>query len=368
MRDFYEVLGVSRDASADEIKHAYRKKARQLHPDYAGPESEEAFKEVSVAYEVLRDPQKRREYDMGGASAFSGAGAGDNFGFADLFEAMFGSMGFSSGMGQTRARRGQDLLRAVEITLEEVTFGVTKDIRLDTAVVCETCEGSCCAPGTSPAICSTCGGSGSIRTVQNSLLGPIQTTIACQACAGRGHTIPHPCPECAGEGRVRATRTLQIQIPAGVQDGARLRLTGEGEAGPEGGPSGDLYIEIRQKSDSRFSRQGTDLHTRITIPMTTAALGTVFSLETYDGEQEVIIPAGTQPETEIVLKGLGIGRPTGRGRGNLRIHIGVNIPDDLSADQRNVLEQLAQERGETRVPPPDSAAGPLGWLKNKFGA
>lgn len=365
MRDFYEVLGVSRDASEDEIKRAYRAKARKLHPDYAGPESEDAFKEVTVAYEVLRDPQKRREYDMGGPSVFGGGT--EDFGFADLFQAMFGSMGFSSA-AQGRTRRGQDILQAVEVTLEEVTFGTTKEIKIDSAVRCGTCEGTCCAPGTSPMQCSTCGGAGSVRVVQRSLLGPIQTAIPCEVCGGRGHTIPTPCPDCAGQGRVRASRKLQLQIPVGVQDGVRLRMAGQGEAGPEGGPSGDLYIEVRQKPDARFSRKGTDLHTRITIPMTTAALGTVFSLATFDGEQEVVIPSGTQPDTEIVLKGLGIGRPSGRSRGDLRVHVSVEIPKSLRPEDREALEKMAEARGEERVAPPEgSPAGPISWLKSKLG-
>ncbi len=358
---------MSKDATETEIKRAYRAKARELHPDYAGPESEDAFKEVSVAYEVLRNPEKRQEYDMRGASAFGGGGGGGaDFGFTDLFEAMFGSMGFTS-TGTPRARRGQDILRALEITLEEVTFGVSKDIRIDTAVQCSTCEGSCCAPGTTPRTCPACGGSGSVRVVQRSLLGPIQTVVACDACGGRGHTIPNPCPECAGDGRVRAAKKLQIQIPAGVQDGARLRLSGHGEAGPEGGPAGDLYVEIRQKPNDRFSRQGSDLHTRIKIPMTTAALGTVFSLETFDGEQEVIIEPGTQPDTEVVLKDLGVGKPNGRGRGNLRVHIGVEIPKDLSAEDFEALEKIAERREEHRVAPPEGVGGPLGWIRSKLG-
>ena len=356
---------MSKDATETEIKRAYRAKARELHPDYAGPESEDAFKEVSVAYEVLRDPQKRQEYDMRGASAFGGSGAED-FGFSDLFQAMFGSMGFTSS-SVPRARRGQDILRALEITLEEVTFGVTKDIRIDTAVQCTVCEGSCCAPGTSPKTCSTCGGSGQMRVVQRSLLGPIQTVVACNVCGGRGHTIPTPCPECAGDGRVRAARKLQVQIPAGVQDGARLRLSGHGEAGPEGGPAGDLYVEIRQKANDLFFRQGSDLHARITIPMTTAALGTVYPLETFDGEQEVIIQPGTQPETEVTLKGLGVGRTSGRGRGDLRVHIAIEIPRDLSDEDLEALEKIAERREEHRVPPPEGVGGPLGWIRSKLG-
>lgn len=371
MKDFYEVLGVSRTASQDEIKHAYRKQARKLHPDYAGPESEDAFKELTVAYEVLSDPDKRRTYDAGGPEALRGGGmpAGD-FGFADLFEAMFGMGGmggFASARGpEPRGRRGQDSMVAVEVTLEEITFGVTKDITINTAVTCATCEGTSCQPGTSPVTCSVCGGTGSITRVQQSLLGAIRTAQVCEACAGHGQTIPHPCEECGGEGRVRTTRTLSVEIPAGVEGGTRIRLREEGEVGPGGGPAGDLYIEIRELPHNVFSRQGFDLHTAFSVPMTAASLGTMLSLQTFDGDHEVNLKPGTQSGADIVLKGLGIGRLGGRGRGDLHVHIDVVTPTNLSAEEAELIEKLAEMRGEERIEPVGASTGAFGWLKKKF--
>ncbi len=373
MTDYYQILGVSADASAEEIKKAYRKRARQLHPDYAGPESEEAFKELSVAYDVLSDPQKRRQYDIGGPDAFSGAGNGfpSEFGFADLFETMFGGGGSfgggrSSGPAQ-RTRRGQDSLVAVELTLEEIVFGTRKDIRVDTEVLCETCQGSCCEPGTSPVVCSACGGAGSVNRVQQTLLGAIRTQAVCYSCQGYGQTIPNPCHECAGEGKTAANRTVSFDVPAGVENGTRIRLSGKGSVGPAGGPAGDLYVEIREKSNPLFARQGIHLHTRIEVPMALAALGTVFSLTTLDGEQELVIAPGTQPESEIVLKGLGVGRLGGSGRGNLYVHVGVQTPTDLDERQTELLEELAELRGEQRVEPVAMAgSSPLRWFKDKL--
>lgn len=372
MKDFYEVLGVSRTASQDEIKHAYRKKARKLHPDYAGPESEDAFKELTVAYEVLSDPEKRSAYDAGGPEALRGGGMpmGD-FGFADLFEAMFGMGGMSGfgggGRGPTpRGRRGQDSMVAVEVNLEEITFGVTKDISINTAVTCTVCDGTCCEPGTSPVTCSVCGGTGSVTRVQQSLLGAIRTAQVCQACGGHGQTIPSPCLECGGDGRIHTTRNLSVDIPAGVEGGTRIRLRDEGEVGPGGGPSGDLYIEVRELPHEIFSRQGFDLHTAFSVPMTAAALGTVLDLHTFDGDREVTLKPGTQSGADIVMKGLGVGRLGGRGRGDLHVHIDVVTPTDMGPEEVELIERLADLRGEERVEPVGASTGAFGWLKKKF--
>lgn len=372
MRDYYEVLGVSSNATADEIKKAYRKKARQLHPDYAGADSEEAFKELSVAYDVLSDPQKREQYDLGGPAAFSGGGAGPtgDFGFADLFETMFGGMGgFGGPTGPTqRTRRGQDSLIAVEVTLEEVVFGTKKEVKVNTAIECDVCHGSCCEPGTSPTTCPTCGGTGSVTRVQQTLLGAIRTSAPCRTCQGHGQTIDHPCHECVGEGRVRASRTVSFEVPAGVENGTRIRLAGKGEVGPAGGPAGDLYVEIREKPHPLFARQGIHLHTRIDVPVALAALGTVFTLDTLDGQQELVIDPGTQPEAELTLKGLGVARLGGSGRGNLYVHVGVKTPTNLDDRQRELLEELAELRGEQRVEPVGAGThGPLKWFKDKLG-
>lgn len=373
MKDYYEILGVSRDASQDEIKRAYRKRARHLHPDYAGAESEDAFKELSAAYEVLSDSQKRRAYDLGGPDAVRGAGsnfgAGD-YGFADLFETMFGGMGggFASSRGPVpRGRRGRDSLLAVELTLEEITFGATKDLQIDTAILCEVCGGSCCEPGTSPETCAVCGGTGSVVRLQQSLLGTIRTSAACQNCHGHGQVIPSPCQECAGDGRVYTARTISVDIPAGAEDGTRIRLRGEGEVGPGGGPAGDLYLEVRQLPHPIFARSGYDLYTRIDVPMTMAALGSRFVLTTFDGDREVTVQAGTQSGEEILLKGLGVGRPRG-GRGDLHVTVGVETPRKLDDQQRHLLEELAQLRGEERAEPAGAGRGPMKWFKDKLGS
>lgn len=371
MKDYYEILGVPRDATEDQIKKAYRRLARKLHPDVAGTGSEEAFKDLSVAYETLSNPRKRQAYDMAGEAGPSAprSGAAGGFPFDDIFETMFGGGFSATSTGPSpRGRRGQDSLTAVEVTLEDVTFGTTKPVSVDTAVVCPACHGTCCAPGTSPQTCSTCGGSGTVTRVQRSLLGTIRTSGPCPACGGHGTTIPHPCPECSGEGRVRSRRTLSVEIPTGVDTGTRIRLSGQGEAGPGGGPAGDLYVEVRVKKHKVFTRRGDDLHTWITVPMTTAALGTVFELQTLDGSREVRIKPGTQPNDDIALSGLGVGHLNRAGRGDLHVHVEVEIPKRLDDRSQALLEELAELRGEKRFEPVESSThGPLGWLRGKLG-
>ncbi len=369
MRDYYEVLGVSKSATTEEIRRAYRKKARELHPDYAGVESEEAFKEVSVAYETLSDPDKRERYDLGvpvnrtGGTPFTGGFGG----FSDIFDAMFNMGGFSAPQANpNRGRAGSDTTVAIEVTLEEVVFGAEKQVMIDTQMVCTTCEGTCCAPGTSPVKCSMCSGTGSVTRVQNSLLGQLRLAVPCNACGGQGRTIPNPCHECRGEGRVRATRTISVDIPAGVETGSRVRLRGQGEAGTMGSVAGDLYVEIRVRPDQYFSRRGYDLHTSINVPMTTAALGVKFPLLTFDGEQEIVIQPGTQPNEEIVLRGLGIGRLRGGGRGDLHVHVGVEIPTKLDDRSRELLDELAKHRGEDAERPEVRGGGFFGKLKDKL--
>ncbi len=370
MTDYYEVLGVSKDASTEDIRRAYRKKARTLHPDYAGPESEEAFKELSQAYEVLSDPQKRERYDLGIPVNGSAGGAQyGSFGFADLFETVFSTMGggFGPPTGPgSRGRTGNDMQVAVEVTLEDIVFGTEKTVMLDTQMACGTCEGTCCAPGTTPVTCATCNGTGSVTRLQNSILGQLRMQAPCDVCRGQGQTIPNPCTECRGEGRVRATRTVAVDIPAGVESGSRIRLSGQGEAGSRGGAAGDLYVEVRVLPDNLFSRRGNDLHTEIRIPMTTAALGVQFPLTTFDGRQDLVIPPGTQPDEVIVLKGLGVKRLRGSGRGDLHVHIGVEIPTKLDDRSRELIEELAKHRGEEAPPAPEKSSGLFGRLKGKL--
>lgn len=355
--DYYETLGVSRNASAEEIKKAYRKLARKLHPDVAGPEAEDKFKDVTAAYEVLSNPEKRAQYDMGG-SGFTGMGGASatGFGFADIINEFFGTGAGASGP-TPRGTRGQDILTTVEVSLEEVAFGVTREIKINTFSRCKACKGTCCQPGTRPETCKVCGGSGSVQRMARSFLGQVMTTTPCQNCGGHGTVISNPCGECSGEGRVRSSRTLKVDIPAGVETGTRIRLSGEGEVGPAGGTPGDLYVEIKELPHQVLQRRGDDLHTRLRIPMTAAALGTKFSLETLDGKREITVEPGSQPEGVIKLKGLGVGRLQRPGRGDLFVHLDVEVPTGLDASQRELLVELAHLRGEDAEGFLDATAG-----------
>lgn len=350
MSDYYAVLGVSRDASTEDIKRAYRKLARQHHPDVAGAESAEKFKDIAAAHDVLSNPEKRRAYDMGGMPGMAGSGAGAGFGFSDIFESFFAAA--AGGGGQrgpaSRSRRGQDALLRIDLELADAAFGVAKEIEVDTAVMCTTCQGSCCQPGTSPTTCDVCNGRGSVQRMARSFLGQVMTTTACAACSGFGTIIANPCHECAGEGRVRTRRSVRVNVPAGVDDGTRIKLTGQGEVGPAGGPPGDLYVEVRERRHPVFARRGDDLHCTTEVPMTAAALGTVLDLETLDGDQQVDIRPGIQPEEVVTLRGLGVGHLNGNGRGDLHVHVNVTVPTKLDEDQERMLRELAAARGEER--------------------
>ncbi|HLS63926.1 MAG TPA: molecular chaperone DnaJ [Ruania sp.] len=350
MSDYYAILGVSRDASTDEIKRAYRKLARQHHPDVAGPDSAEKFKDIAAAHDVLSNPEKRRAYDMGGMPGMAGGGAGSGFGFSDIFESFFAAAaGGGAQRGPVpRSRRGQDALLRIDLELADAAFGVTKEIEVETAVMCTTCQGTCCQPGTSPVTCDVCHGRGSVQRMARSFLGQVMTTTACAACSGFGTIITSPCTECAGEGRVRTQRTVRVNVPAGVDDGTRIKLTGQGEVGPAGGPPGDLYVEVRERRHPIFTRRGDDLHCTTEVPMTAAALGTVLDLETLDGVQQVDLRPGTQPEEVVTLRGLGVGHLNGGGRGDLHVHVSVAVPGKLDEDQERLLRELATLRGEER--------------------
>ncbi|PVU83780.1 molecular chaperone DnaJ [Cellulomonas sp. WB94] len=361
MTDYYEILGVARDASPEQIKKAYRRLARQHHPDVAGEDggSDEMFKDVSRAYDVLSNPEKRRAYDVGGDPS-AGGGMGGGFGFQDIFETFFGAgSGASAQRGPIpRARRGQDALVRLDLDLAETAFGSHREVQVDTAVVCPTCSGTCCRPGTSPRTCEVCGGRGSVQRIARSFLGQVMTSQPCAACQGFGTVIPEPCTECSGEGRVRSRRTLTVDVPAGVDTGTRIKLTGQGEVGPAGGPAGDVYLEVRERKHETFVRQGDDLHCTLPVPMTAAALGTVLTLDTLDGPQEVDLRPGTQPAQVITLRGLGVGHLHVGGRGDLHIHVDVHVPTGLDEDQAALLQQLATLRGEERPEARFSAANP----------
>ena len=352
MSDYYEILGVRRDATPEEIKKAYRKLARQLHPDVnAGDGAEARFKEVSRAYDVLSNPERRQVYDLGGdPSASGGGGFGPGFGFSDIFESFFGAGATGGARGPApRQRRGQDALVRIEVHLTEATFGGQRELQLDTAVVCPTCEGSCCRPGTQPRTCEVCKGRGQIQRVARSFLGQVMTQQACAACQGFGSVISDPCVECSAEGRVRTRRSLTVKIPPGVDTGTRIQLTGQGEVGPAGGPPGDLYVEVVEQPHPLFTRRGDDLHVTVELPMTAAALGTTIEIESLDGPQQIDIKPGTQSRELVTLRGLGVAHLRGAGRrGDLVIHLVVMTPTMLDAEQEKLLRELATLRGEER--------------------
>jgi molecular chaperone DnaJ len=341
--DHYEVLGVERTATPDEIKKAYRRLARELHPDVnPSADASEQFKLVTHAYDVLSDAQQREQYDLGPQGAFTGQGFG---GFGDIFETFFGGGGGGQTRGpRSRRERGQDALLRVELDLDEVIFGTRRELDINTAVVCETCDGSCCAPGTSPQLCDICRGSGSIQRSVRSLLGNVMTSSPCGTCRGYGTVIPSPCPTCQGQGRVRATRTATVDIPAGVDTGLRIQLPSQGEVGPAGGPQGDLYLEIKVKHHDTFSRNGDDLLATLEIQMTDAILGTTVKLPALDGDISVEVKPGTQSAEVITLKDRGITHLRGSGRGDLKIGVQVVTPSKLSAKEQDLIKQFASAR------------------------
>ncbi|CAN5158729.1 molecular chaperone DnaJ [soil metagenome] len=342
MADHYEVLGVARDASTDEIKKAYRRLARELHPDVnPGADASEKFKLVTHAYDVLSDAKQRQNYDLGPQAGFGGGG-GQNFGgFGDIFETFFGGGGQSSRGPRSRRERGQDALVRVEVELQDVIFGTTRDIEVDTAILCETCGGDGCAPGTHPVTCDICHGSGQIQRTVRSLLGNVMTSSPCGTCRGFGTVIPNPCPTCAGQGRVRARRTIPVDMPAGVDTGLRLQLPGQGEVGPNGGANGDLYLEIKVKHHDVFSRNGDDLLATLEVQMTDAILGTKATLKTLDGEVAVDIKPGTQSAEVITIKDRGITRLRGSGRGDLKIGVQVATPTKLTHKETDLIKNFA---------------------------
>jgi len=352
--DHYAALGVPRDASTEDVKKAYRKLARQLHPD-VNPDAGEKFKEVSAAYEVLSNPDKRRVYDATGSSSGPGGfgggagfgGAGQPFDLGDLFGTFFGGGGAARGP-VPRQQPGQDALIRLEVDLADAVFGAEREITVDTAVVCPTCDGGCAQPGTQVRTCDVCHGQGQVQRAARSLLGQVLTTSPCPACGGYGTTIPSPCNECAGDGRVRRRRTMTMRVPAGVDTGTRIQLSGKGEVGPGGGPAGDLYVEVVQRPHDLFTRRGEDLHATLGVPMTAAALGTVLEMETLDGAREVEVRPGTQPAEVITLRGLGASRLRSGGRGDLHVHVDVQVPKGLDEEQTELLRQLARLRGEER--------------------
>ena len=363
--DYYAVLGVRRDADADEIKKAYRRLARELHPDVnPDPETQERFKEITQAYEVLSDTEKRYRYDRG-ADPFAPGGGAAGFGagmqFSDIMDAFFGAAGSAARGPRSRARRGRNATIRVELDLAECAFGTTRELTVDTAVVCPTCSGEGTAPGTHPQTCDVCGGRGEVSQVTRSFLGQVMATRPCPGCGGYGTVIRRPCPECDADGRVRTRRTLKVRIPAGVEDGTHIQLAGEGETGPGGGPPGDLFLEIVQRPHPIFERQGDDLHCTVTIPMVAAALGATLKVDTLDGPADVDVRPGTQSGQAIPLYGQGTAHLNSSGRGDLLIHVTVETPTKLEPEQETLLRELARLRGE-ESPPGRFAPGQQGFF------
>lgn len=359
MSDHYATLGVSRSASADEIKKAYRTLARRLHPDTnPDPEAEATFKEVTRAYEVLGDPDRRRRYDQfGDAGVSSGGGAPfDTSGFGDIFDAFFGGGGgpFGGGGGGGRRpsgpARGPDLEAVAQVSFVDAVFGCQTEVPVRTAVACETCEATGAAPGSSVSTCGECGGSGQVRRMRQSLLGQVVTAGPCQACGATGQVIPDPCADCKGEGRRIVEKTYNVDVPAGVDTGSTLRLTGRGAVGLRGGGAGDLYVHLEVRPHDRFQRAGNDLVHELHLSFPQAALGAHISFETLDGDEDLVIPRATQPGRVFRLRGRGVPSVEGRGRGDLLVQVHVDVPDDLSSEQEELLRRFAVERGDEVAP------------------
>jgi molecular chaperone DnaJ len=371
--DFYDLLGVPRTASEDDVKKAYRKLAMQYHPDRnSAPDAEARFKEITEAYEVLRDPDKRSRYDRYGKAGVGGAGGGYGFHHVDLSEALnifmrdFG--GFESMFGGMRnqpdARRGQDIRVTVKLSLAEVAAGARKTVKLKTLERCETCEGSGAKAGSRPVKCSTCEGSGEVRRAARSVFGQFVSVAPCPTCAGEGQIVKDPCEVCRGEGRIRGERSVVVDVPAGVSGNNYLTLRGQGAVGPRGGPAGDLLVMLEVKDDDRFERQGENLVHDLAVSFSQAALGARFTVPTPYGDESLEVPAGTQPGTVLQLRGKGLPRLGQSGKGDLLIRVHIWTPEKLSAEQEALFHQLAALEGEA----PRRGSGFWSKLKEALGA
>ncbi|MGV1048725.1 MAG: molecular chaperone DnaJ [Solirubrobacterales bacterium] len=354
--DYYEVLGVGRDASEAEIKKAFRGLARELHPDVNDhdPEAEEKFKAAAEAYEVLSDAERRRTYDAYGHEGLRSGGfdpRASSFGsLDDLLQNLFGGAGFGFG-GAGGAANGGDVAVAVEIELADVAGGVRREVSFDAVTVCEHCRGNGAEPGTPIRTCERCGGAGQLRQVSQTPFGQMVRAVGCDVCHGAGKVPETPCEVCGGSGRSRGERSETIEVPAGIEDGQSLRVAGAGHAGEAGARAGDLYVEVRVAADERFERDGTDLISVVSIPATEAMLGTTVTVPTLEGEREIELAAGTQPSHEEVLRGSGLPRLGGRRRGNQRVIVNVVVPTNLSEEQREVAARLDESLEEANLAP-----------------
>lgn len=374
--DYYQLLGVARTASADELKKAYRQKARELHPDTnPDPAAAEQFKTVSTAYSVLSDPEQRARYDRFGEAGVGGAGgqgAGDFFGagnLGDIFDAFFGGGGGGgspfggSRRGPSGPPRGQDMEITVDVTFEQAVFGAQVEVAVKLPQACDDCGGSGAGAGTEPVTCADCGGSGQVRRVRQSVLGQMVSTSPCPRCGGLGQVVTTPCPTCRGEGRVTVDKTYHVDVPGGVADGSTLRLSRRGAVGPRGGAPGDLYVHLRVADHPDFVRDGDHLVMEAPVSIAQAALGTQLTLATLDGDHELTIPAGTQPGHRFVLRGKGVTRLQGRGRGDLVVIVRVDVPTKLSGDEAELLRRFAAGRGEAVS---DGNGGLFSKIKSAF--
>ncbi len=356
-RDYYDVLGVPRDADDAEIKRAFRKLAQQHHPDVdKGDGAEERFKELNEAYRILSDRQRRSAYDMFGHAGVDGAAAGgfEGFGggfgpFGDIFDAFFGGAPAGS-RRRARVTPGADLRYDLAIEFAEAVFGVTKEIKFPTLVTCARCEGIGGEPGTEPETCPDCNGTGEQRRVAQTILGQMVNIVACKRCRGEGRVIAAPCTQCQGDGRVREERTLQVTIPAGIDGGQRIALEGQGEAGPRGGPNGDLYVAINIRPHPELARRGTELYHELPVTFPQAALGATLTVPTVEGSEEIEVPPGSQSGREIRLKGKGVPRMRGAGRGDLHVIVNVVVPTKLGKRERELLRELGEVSEPATLP------------------
>ena len=351
--DYYDVLGVARDAGEDEIKRAFRRLARELHPDVSdAPDAEERFKEVVEAYEVLSSSERRELYDRFGHEGLRSGGFVPTFdvgSLSDLFSAFFGDDLF--GVGTRRARRGQDVAAEIAIELVEAAQGVARSVPFEIAVPCEACSGSGAEPGTSPITCSACGGSGRLQQVTRSVFGEFVRSQPCPRCGGAGRVTEVPCKRCRGNGRTLEERSLDVEIPPGIHDGQRIRISGEGHAGPLGGQAGDAYVLVHVRPDPRFVREGNDIFSTLDLTMTDAALGARVTVPTLDGDETLELEPGTQPGEVRVLRGRGMPVLQGYGRGDHRVLVNVAVPRRLTPELRKLLEDFSRAAGEdTYVP------------------
>ncbi|NCR57446.1 MAG: molecular chaperone DnaJ [Microcystis aeruginosa LL13-06] len=355
--DYYEILGVSRDAGKEDIKRAYRRLARKYHPDVnKEPGAEEHFKEINRAYEILSEPETRNRYDRFGEAGVSGGAAGfdpDNMGgFADIFETIFSGFGGMGGQATARRRtgptRGEDLRLDFRLKFREAVFGGEKEIRIRHLETCQTCKGSGARPGTSSRTCTTCNGAGQVRRATRTPFGTFAQVSVCPTCDGAGEVIEEKCDVCGGSGRRQETKKLKITIPAGVDNGMKLRVAREGDAGLKGGLPGDLFVYLTVENDGEFQREGNDIKSDITISYIQAILGCTIKVNTVDGQEDLTIPAGTQPNTVLILENKGVpklGNPVSRG--DHRITVKISIPTRVTGEERELLEKLAKVRGET---------------------